>query len=323
MENQPVPFQFKADGFELFKIYIVNMLLSAITLGIYSFWARVKVTKFLFQSTHFLEETFDFHGTGKEKFIGFLKGMGIVGGIFLVLMILSILLGSFLSPVTTQVIITLLTYAIIIAFVPLILIGSHRYLLSRTSYRGIRFRFAGLVGDIYKELLIGMLLLIVTMGLYWPWFFNKYNSFLTNNSHYGNESFRFEANPKELFRIMIKGYLLSILTFGIYSFWFEAELHRFIVNHTSFQGKQLQSELTGGKLFKVTILSLLMVGASMGLAMPWAVILQMEAIIGSMSMQEAPDFSNIQAEHDAGASALADGISEAAEALDAVSGIFT
>ncbi|MEQ9363374.1 MAG: DUF898 family protein, partial [Leptospirales bacterium] len=46
MSDQDQRFSFRGTGGSLFGIYIVNMILTAVTLGIYSFWARVKIQKY-------------------------------------------------------------------------------------------------------------------------------------------------------------------------------------------------------------------------------------------------------------------------------------
>ena len=44
-------FSFTGTGKEYFKIWIVNILLSIVTLGIYSAWAKVRTEKYLHGNT--------------------------------------------------------------------------------------------------------------------------------------------------------------------------------------------------------------------------------------------------------------------------------
>ena len=71
-------FLFTAKGGDFFGLAMKSIFLSIITLGIYWFWAKVEITKFLYNNTKFQGYSFDYHATGKEKFIGFLKGLGIL-----------------------------------------------------------------------------------------------------------------------------------------------------------------------------------------------------------------------------------------------------
>ena len=43
MENaRKLPLEFRGNGYEYFRIWIVNILLTIMTLGIYSAWAKVR-----------------------------------------------------------------------------------------------------------------------------------------------------------------------------------------------------------------------------------------------------------------------------------------
>ncbi len=83
--SAPLNFTFTAKGGDFFGIAIKNIFLSILTLGIYWFWGKVEITKYLYNNTRFQNHNFDYHATGKERFIGFLKAVGIllVYGIFI------------------------------------------------------------------------------------------------------------------------------------------------------------------------------------------------------------------------------------------------
>jgi uncharacterized membrane protein YjgN (DUF898 family) len=40
--REGIPFEFRATGSEYFRIWIVNLLLTLVTLGVYSPWAKVR-----------------------------------------------------------------------------------------------------------------------------------------------------------------------------------------------------------------------------------------------------------------------------------------
>jgi uncharacterized membrane protein YjgN (DUF898 family) len=42
-----MPFEFRGTGGEYFRIWIVNLLLTILTLGIYSAWAKVRQLRYL------------------------------------------------------------------------------------------------------------------------------------------------------------------------------------------------------------------------------------------------------------------------------------
>jgi len=51
-ERPPLPFRFTGEGGEYFKIWIANLCLSLLTLGIYSAWAKVRTNRYFWGNTH-------------------------------------------------------------------------------------------------------------------------------------------------------------------------------------------------------------------------------------------------------------------------------
>lgn len=66
------------EGGELFVIFIVNLFLKIVTLGIYHFWAKTRIRRYLWTHASFDGERFEYTGRGMELFIGFLKAMGVL-----------------------------------------------------------------------------------------------------------------------------------------------------------------------------------------------------------------------------------------------------
>jgi len=65
----------QATGGELFGIYAINLFFTILTLGVYYFWGKTRVRRYLLSQTEFDGDRFEWHGTGKELFIGFLKAL--------------------------------------------------------------------------------------------------------------------------------------------------------------------------------------------------------------------------------------------------------
>ncbi len=61
---------FHGKGGELFGIYLVNALLSIVTLNVYYFWGKTKLRRYLWSHTQFMGDRFEYLGTGKELFKG-------------------------------------------------------------------------------------------------------------------------------------------------------------------------------------------------------------------------------------------------------------
>ncbi|PJZ51982.1 YjgN family protein [Leptospira adleri] len=318
MQNENQKFSTDAKGEDLFLIYLKNIFFTFITLGVYYFWAKVNTQKFVHRHVLFQNQRFDYHGTGKENFIGFIKGLGLIllgailaGGIFYIASLIGI---------WAKVIVTIGLYLGFLCIVPYVVIGSKRYFLSRTSFNNIRFRFSGRVKELIGVFIPGALLSIVTLGIYSAWFVNRLEKFYIEKTHLGNADFQYEGNGNELFFIYLKGILFTPFTAGIYFFWFHANLHNYFWNHTKFQGTAFRSELKGGTVFLNAFISILLVFFTLGIGVPWAYLRGLRILLDSLSLEAAPDLSLIRSVKDPNASALADGISEASEAIGSIFG---
>src|SRR5437867_2986613 len=75
MEHRYYKLQYNGEGLDLFKIKLVNIILTVATLGFYYPWAKARTLSYLYSQTHFEDSPFSFTGTGKEMFKGFIKAI--------------------------------------------------------------------------------------------------------------------------------------------------------------------------------------------------------------------------------------------------------
>ena len=61
---------FTGRGGEYFGVWIVNLLLTIVTLGIYSPWAKVRRLQYFYRHTEVAGSSFDFHGSPIRILIG-------------------------------------------------------------------------------------------------------------------------------------------------------------------------------------------------------------------------------------------------------------
>ena len=80
-----LPFEFRGNGSEYFRIWIVNLLLTIVTLGIYSAWAKVRRLRYFYGNTFVDGQSFEYHGQP----LAILKGRLIVFGGYVVFVIAS------------------------------------------------------------------------------------------------------------------------------------------------------------------------------------------------------------------------------------------
>jgi uncharacterized membrane protein YjgN (DUF898 family) len=203
---------FHGTGGTLFGIHLVNTLLTLVTLGIYYYWAKVRVRAFLFSQTEFAGDRFSYHGSAHELLNGTIKA-SLVFGIPYFLMGNA---GQFLEGSTAiQVTLKVAASLLLILFIPVAITGARRYRLSRTAWRGIRFSFRGKTLDFVKLWLSGYFLTAVTLGLYYPYFSTKKHAFLTTHSYFGSEPFKFSGDGSVLSRPFLRMYLLAVAVAGV------------------------------------------------------------------------------------------------------------
>lgn len=257
--------QFHGDGMGLLFLHLKNMLLIPLTLGIYYFWGKVNVRKYLYSQTSFGGDRFSYHGTGWERFRGALRVMALIIALAGILILLERATKDGLGPVAN-----LISYTVWAAVVPYAIVASRRYRLSRTALRGIRFSFQADMKEFYLLCLKGGLLTIVTLGIYSPFLYHDVRAYLIRHTRYGTAEFSFDGTGRGFLWRYVLAYFLGILTLGIYTFWHQAYMERYFWEHTSLGGARFQSTVTGGGLFGLALTNLALVVCTLGIGLPWA-----------------------------------------------------
>lgn len=132
---QPLAFAFNGSGAEYFRIWIVNLLLSVVTLGVYSAWAKTRRLQYFYRNTRLADAGFDFRGDPKAI---------LRGRILAVLLLAGGYVASGFAPTAA-----LLTVILLLAGLPYILCSALRFRLANTWYRGLPFGFADAMGKAY------------------------------------------------------------------------------------------------------------------------------------------------------------------------------
>ena len=193
------PFVFTGRGGEYFRIWIVNLCLSLLTLGIYSAWAKVRRMQYFYRHTAVAGANFDYHGDP----VAILKGRILAVGMFALYSVA----GQF------SIIAGLIAFVLILAVMPWLLVRSFRFRLHNTSYRGLRFSFHGKNGEGYVNFLLLPLVSYMSLGLLWPLAHQQIRRYLHNNSQYGNERFGFHAGAGLFYKpyLIVFGSLIGVM----------------------------------------------------------------------------------------------------------------
>lgn len=300
ISNQPVlsqsllsstrPIHFHGQGGTLFGIQIVNLFLSLVTLGIYTFWGRVKARKYMMSQTEFEGDRFAYRGTGRELLNGWSKAMLIFAVPLLILTALQALVGpeSELFGV-----LQILIYLLVGFFMPIAMVNARRYRLSRTSWRAVRFSFRGGARDFIGIYIKGWLLTAITFGFYYPFWQNWRQTFMVSESYFGDHKFTFDGKGKDLFLSFVLHLLLTLPTFGLCWIWYWAGVQRYYAQHTSFQGARFQSTVTGGSMLALWLVNMILFVVTLGLAWSWVTVRNARYYLDHLVLAGSVDFTSV------------------------------
>ncbi len=291
-QNETRQVTFHGEGAKLFGIYIVNILLTLVTLGLYYPWAKAALLKYMYEESEFEGSRFTFHGTGREMFVGFIKAIGIFIGLYCFLIV-----AMFSESIAVRVVCVAIFYIGLLLLVPIAIHGALRYRTSRSSWRGIHFGYRGDRKEFLKMFVLGSLLTVFTLGIYSFWLVIEIRKYIFKHLRFGNITFSYEGDGSAYFALNIKGYFLSILTLGIYSFWWAKDLFAYYVNNIRmYQGEtrlKFRSTATAGGYFKLVAVNLLIIILSLGLATPWAIVRAMQFVFSNIHIDGPLDVNAI------------------------------
>ncbi|WP_076589497.1 YjgN family protein [Vibrio ostreicida] len=146
------PIEFKGKGSEFFGIWIVNFFLSAITLGIYSAWAKVRTKRYFYGNTYIAGDNFDYHAMPMQ----ILKGRLVAVAVLFVWVV-----SSSFSPVFSSLLLFVFYCAL-----PWLLWSNARFDAAMTSYRNVRFSFNASLKDAYIALMGRGLGAVILFSIY-------------------------------------------------------------------------------------------------------------------------------------------------------------
>lgn len=192
--TKETPVEFTGKAGEYFGIWIVNLLLSIVTLGIYSAWAKVRRKKYFYQNMLIDGVGFDYHASP----VAILKGR-IIAFVFFMAYIFSQNISPYLPTV----------FAIIILFLmPWLVIRTMTFNARNSSYRGLRFDFTGSLREAVIAFIGLPILFIFTLGLIFPYMVMRQSRYLFENHKFGLTAFSMNAKAKDFYLIYGKVLLL-------------------------------------------------------------------------------------------------------------------
>ncbi len=330
-------FEFTGKGWEYFRIWIVNLLLTIVTLGIYSAWAKVRRLQYFYRNTHLAEASFDYHGTPKA----------ILKGRIIAFALLIAYNASFqFSPVLGLAIGLLLALTM-----PWLLMRSLQFKLYNSSYRGLRFGFAGKTRGAYQAFLGYPILAAFTLYLAAPLAHQRIKRYQFDNGRFGSSAFKFGATVKGFYLLYLSALavmvgtvlLLPVLAMlsgsgtGLKSFltgfmaagplivfvivasllmvtsMFSAYLQNMVWGSTELGTHRFFSHVSARRLLWVSVTNFIGIVLTFGLFMPFAAIRMARLRVEAMGLTVQGDLSGFIADQQQQTTAAGE---EAAEMFD-------
>ena len=293
MSPNTARFRYHGTGAALLGLVVVNALLTVLTLGIYSFWAKNKVRQFHYGHTEAGGGRFAYHGTGGELLRGAIRAFAVMLLLVVAFAILTLVSGGDAAPASSRVAVMLVLYALIGVLMLAAVNLTRRYRMSRTSWHGVHFSFHGATPAFMGMMIRGTFLSIVTLGFYTPYFQSHRRAFLVEHTRLGAEEFTYHGDGRALVAEFLKAVVLTFPTIGLCWIWYAAFKHRYLWSQTRMRGGQFISSVTGGELFALHAMNLVLVLFTAGIAAPWAITRTHDFWCGHLRLVGTVDWASL------------------------------
>ena len=174
-EEDPAPIQFAGRANEYFGIWIANVALSIVTLGVYSAWAKVRSRRYFLGNTVVLGDRMDYHATGTAILKGRILAAVAIAAYF------ALYHADPWAPVAVAV-------GLLPAY-PWIINRSMKFNARMTSWRNVRFDWHGGYWGVAKIYFFWPLVSALTLGILAPVAARRVREYLANHYAFGRERF--------------------------------------------------------------------------------------------------------------------------------------
>lgn len=317
-------FEFFGEARAYFRIWIVNLALSILTLGIFSAWAKVRTQRYFYSNTRLAGVPFEY----LARPLPILKGRAIAFTLF----------GSYALAGQFSVRLQLALLALIGLLAPWLIVRGLMFHARYSSWRGLTFRFVPRYGQAYRWYLFAYVLVPLSLGLAFPYVKWRQKKFVVEQHRFGGREFKFLAGsgdfyPPYLIGVgLVIGWLIAVsLAFGaiiaarrgIPSAWSQYVLVGFVYfgyflawvyiysrimnltyNQAELDGCRLRSTLGAFDLAKLYLVNTVAILLTLGMAIPWAAIRLAQYRSAHLELVAQGDLDSLSAEQQREESAL-------------------
>ena len=282
------------EAFDLFGIFIANVALTIVTLGVYRFWAKTRIRRFLWSETEFLDDRLEYTGTGGELFVGFLIVLAFLAAVLAAYS--AIFTGIWPEWMNSEELTVLYNLPLFVASVPLVGVArfrARRYRLSRTLWRGIRGTQTGSSVQYGLRETAFWLLTFVTLGFYWPYMSTRLVGYQLNHTWFGDRRVAFDGVGDALIGRFAVCWLLTLPTLGMCWFWYRAASLRYFASRMRFAEIRFEVTVQGRSLMMLVSSNLLLTWFTMGLAYPYVLLRVANFVCDNVTLVGEQDFAHI------------------------------
>ena len=196
-EAQAQRLRFTATGWEYFRLWIVNVALTLLTLGIYSAWAKVRARRYLYGNVWLGDAAFDYTANP----VAILRGRILVATVLVLLWV-------------AQLFSIVYYYAALLALMPLVpwvVVRARSFQMRNSRHRGIALDFRGKYWDAAVWYPLSWAASVATLGLARPFTVFGRDRFLVEESRFGNRPFGFDGKPRPYYGM----YVVTAVVVGV------------------------------------------------------------------------------------------------------------
>lgn len=273
------PFEFAGSGGDYAKIWLPNLLLTLITLGLWSPWAKARCLQYLHGATRLAGAGFSYRGSPWAIARGRLVLLALVGA------------GAacWWWPVAAVP-----AALLVVPLLPLLLQSSLQFRLAASSWRNCHFDFVGSYGKAFQTFYGSLLVTLLSAGLAWPLAYRWLARYAINHASLGGDIFRCHLRLSSLY--WLAGKVALLVGFGLaaiagvallfphqapwlllplallaYTLW-RAGSRNLLLNQSSLDDARLVSSVTSASLLLLYLGNLFMLAVTAGLAWPWVAV---------------------------------------------------
>ncbi|MDF7761470.1 DUF898 family protein [Kosakonia cowanii] len=223
-------FRFQGSGKGYFVVWLVNILLTLITLGIYLPWALIRARRYFYENTDLEGARFSYHATGRSIFVGWLC-------------LLALYVIFLINIVHQNTLLQLCMMGLFILFFPWLITQGLRYQMLMTEINGVRFNFyASPLRAWWVMMGCPLLIIIATVVI-----FSLFTSSAVSAGSYA-----------ATFTLIAIGSLVLLLGIAVMQGVFAAQWFGMLVNNLQYSKLKFSGNFSMKKCITIVVLSMLL-----------------------------------------------------------------